>query len=76
MALGSAAFFAEPDPAVFLSAYPDPALQNCGVIFILNLVKKSTGTVPVSYEEFAVIDPFLYDNWVSVLILNSIFFLF
>ena len=45
MALGSAAFFAEPDPAVFLSAYPDPSLQNCGVIFILNFVKK----VPVPY---------------------------
>ena len=76
MALGSAAFFAEPDPAVFLSAYPDPALQNCGVIFFLNLVKKKVPVpVPVSYEEFAVIDPFLY-NWVSVLILNSIFFLF
>ena len=43
-------FFADPDPAVFLNADPDPVLQNCNVT--LNLVKK------ITYEELATIGPY------------------
>ena len=53
---GSAGIFCAPDSAIFLNAdpgpdAPDPALQNCGVNFTLNL------KLPATCEEFAVIDP-------------------
>ena len=43
-------FFADPDPAIFLNADPDPAWQNCEVT--LNVKK-------IPYEELPLIDPLI-----------------